>query len=253
MRIIFLVLAAACSLYSQSPSTPRASFDVASVKPASSAVAGKGEGGSISLSPNLTLRNVSLFDVVLAAYGIQEYQLSGPGWMKSESYDIVAKAGDGATTAQIREMLQGLLAERFKLAIHRDTKELSVQSMTVGKNGAKLGPRKPEGAASIGRDNGRMVFRNYTMPQFAAFLSRGNPGGPIADKTAIEGCYDFSVQLQDVDSGDERAVKMAMERAMRDGSMAWSFAAQLGLTIETRKGPVEIVVVDRVEKIPTEN
>src|ERR1017187_586637 len=118
-------------------------FDVASVKPAAP-IAGNTirvmmRGGPGSSDPGqITYTNVSLKNVLMNAYGVKDFQISGPGWLDSERYDIVAKVPRGATKEQSKVMMQNLLAERFKLALHREKKDLPMYALVVGKNGPKL-------------------------------------------------------------------------------------------------------------------
>ena len=96
-------------------------------------------GGPGSPDPGqITYSNVSLKQVLTNAYGIKSYQVSGPKWLDSERFDIVAKIAMGATKEQFQMMLQNLLAERFKLAVHHETKELPIYALVVGKGGPKL-------------------------------------------------------------------------------------------------------------------
>jgi uncharacterized protein (TIGR03435 family) len=139
------------------------------------------------------------------------------------------------------------------MTVHRESKDLAVDAIVAGKGGAKLGSPKPEGQSNIAIDRGKMVFQNYTLAKLADFLSQRSVDRPIIDATGIEGTYDFAVQLTDTPADNPMEVKVAMGRIMRDGSMARIVVEQLGLRMETRKGPAEIVVVDRAERMPIEN
>jgi uncharacterized protein (TIGR03435 family) len=174
MRICASLLFAVTLLPAQTPSEARPVFEVASIK--RSAPPGFAKGGpetNVSISgATLNMGNVSLSDMIVRAYGIKEYQLLGPPSLKTDRYDVIAKAADPTTGQQIRLMLQGLLADRFKLEIHRETKDLTVMAIVAGKSGTKLGKPKPEGPASIGIDGGKMMFQNFTMAKLAEYLSR---------------------------------------------------------------------------------
>ena len=101
------------------------------------------------------MRNVRLTSCIKWAYSVQDYQISGPGWLNTERFDIIAKAEGPAPDNQLRSMLQALLAERFKLALHRQTKELAAYALTIGKNGHKLHPSESDGPTSL-KPNGRL-------------------------------------------------------------------------------------------------
>ena len=119
--------------YSQSGTVPK--FEVASVRPSKS---GSGHSSENQTNGRFTATNVTLKDCIKFAYGLKDYQISGPAWLNDERYDIVAKAADGAATDQLMPMLQTLLTDRFRLTIHREHKELPIYALVMGKNGSKL-------------------------------------------------------------------------------------------------------------------
>jgi uncharacterized protein (TIGR03435 family) len=229
-------------------------FDVASVK-RSPPASGKGapEGNFTISGDSLTMRNASLKEMIVLAYGLKEHQVSGPDWLDSDRFDVTAKSATPVATEQVRSMLQPLLAERFKLEVHRETKDFAVAAMTVGKNGPKLGKAIPEGPVSIGIEQGKMVFQNYSMPKLAGYLSRNSGGRPVVDATGIDGFYTFSVNVLDEPSDNPIDIKKAIGMGSRDGTLARRIAEQIGLKLEDRKGPTEFLVVDHAEKTPSEN
>src|SRR5215469_4730848 len=119
----------------QSRTSAPVTFEVASVKRSQPG----GRGTSVGTDPGrLTIRNATLKFCIGWSYGVKDYQISGPGWLDSEHFDIVAKAERGALEGRLRLMLQAVLTDRFKLALHRETKELPVYALTVVKEGAKI-------------------------------------------------------------------------------------------------------------------
>ena len=127
-----LAVATACAACGQSAAT-QLSFEVASIKPNDSGMTRmRGDAGRLDYS------SVSLKLIIQRAYGVQLYQVSGPDWMASTRFDVVAKLPAGAKQFNVPEMLQSLLAERFKVAIHRETRELPIYALVVGKNGPKM-------------------------------------------------------------------------------------------------------------------
>jgi uncharacterized protein (TIGR03435 family) len=220
------------------------------------------------------IRFMTLTRLILMAYRLKPYQLSGPDWMRdwmlASKFDILAKIPEGVSKDLVPEMLQALLAERFKLAIHRENKEMQVLALVVGKNGAKLQvstaeadtfvpdpalttpPGDPYGPLRItGR---RWELLKVTMPGMAQVLTTF-VGRPVIDMTNLKGNYRVawddppapapvagqapSDMLDAVNKNIADAITAALEKA--------------GLKLEPRKSPVEIVVVDRLEKTPTEN
>jgi len=238
---------AACAAFGQSAAPPAfAVVSIKAVKPDFAALKGALQP-AISFSPSsVTMSSVTLKDVIMAAYDMKDNQISGPAALTSGWYDIIAKTDGPVPVEQIRLMLQGLLADRFKLALHRDTKELAMYALAAGKGEPKLTPGKPDGESSTGRVGGAFVFKNYSMAKLADYLSARSAGHPVMDATGINGVFNFTVQL--VDSSDVVEVKTALESLMREGNLAALVAEQLGLKLESRKSPAPILVIDHVEK-----
>ena len=197
------------------------------------------------------MRNVSLRSCIQWAYRVRGYQISGPGWLTSERYDIVAKTSSPAADDQLRPMLQRLLADRFQLALHRETKELPVYWLVAGKRGPKLRAAAGEGNSSMRPAGGGLEFRNFSMPELADRLSARpfSVDRPVLDKTGINGLFDFTMKLADNDAELKRTLE-GMERGASDFAL---FLEQLGLTLQAQKGTVEILVIDRAEKAPIGN
>jgi len=252
-KIVRLVLWASCGAFAQDAAAPPA-FEVASVKPNLSGRAG-GEGSereTIASSPgSLMMRNVSLRTGIQWAYGVRGHQVSGPDWIASERYDIVAKTSGPASEDQMRRMLQTLLADRFQLALHRETKLLPVYALVTGKRGAKLQTASGQGNSSMRPAFGGLEFRNYSMSDLAERLS-SRPFGvdrPVLDQTGLHGLFDFTMKL----AGNDAELKHTLEGMERGGADFTAFLEQLGLKLQPQKGPVEVLVIDRVEKVPVEN
>ena len=223
-------------------------FEVASVRQHKPAVA-EGRTSIDSVPGSLTIRNASLSECIKWAYLVGDYQISGPAWLMTEKYDISAKAAGPAPLNQLRQMLQTLLTDRFQLQLHRETRELPVYELVAAKSGPKLHKADPAGNTSMRGENGSFVFRGTSMPQFAEDLATlSQVDRPVLDRTGIPGVFDFNLKFGE--SNDE------MKRALITGDGASIFTLiqeQLGLKLEARKGAVEMLVIDRVERAPTEN
>ncbi len=202
--------------------------------------------------------SVTLRDCLAAAYQVKGFQISGPAWLDSEAYDINAKTDAAFTDDQLRSMLQALLAERFKLTFHRDKKELPVFALVVGRDGPKVKAAQAEGAESAGPKfqikTGSLFFPRTSMAGFADYLSRLPAiGRPVVDMTSLPGVYDINLRL--VDNPGE-AKPEDMKRSLvdwREGSAIFAQIQQLGLKLEPQKAPTDVLVIDHVEKTPTEN
>jgi len=227
-------------------------FDAATVKVSGHNPAnGEGRARSrIEFTPTtLRMTNVTIRDCVQWAYHARSFQVTGPNSIDGERYDILARTFEPASEDQMRRMLQVLLGDRFKLALHRETKTVSVFELVVDKGGPKLPPAKPAPAnpdvhsadsLPLVRD-GNFIFQNATMSEFAGKLSllRG-VDAPVIDKTGIEGSYDIVL------NGAAEAVRAG------DGASIPEFVRQIGLKMISAKDPVETIVIDTVSR-PSEN
>jgi uncharacterized protein (TIGR03435 family) len=226
-------------------------FDVISVKPAeaNSTNAGIRPTGS----QRYVATNVPVRLMMKLMYKITDSQIVGaPAWMDNDRWDVEAKTERPATLDQLHEMFQTLLADRFKLQFHKEKRELSALVLSVDKSGAKLKvsesqdwtdiPIKPAGP-------GRIVGTRVPIPYFCWFLAQ-QANIPIVDNTGLTGFYDFTLQLPTPQPGTEVPGSKVGEPAPQD-RMADAFAAlreQLGLKLESRRAPVEVYVIDHVER-----
>lgn len=233
---------------------PLPAFEVASVKPD---LRGKGGGmGSrreiITPEPGrLTMLNVSMDTCIAWAYGVKSYQVSGPGWMEDERYDIAAKAPGAVPEKELRLMIQGLLAERFKLAFHRQPKDLPVLVLQVAKNGPKFHESKDDGDFSI-QPTGKatVTIQRAAVSQLVDLLTQVLRM-PILDETGLQGRYDIAVDMTSyIPEHFDHSMGPPPDMA---GIVMAALPEQLGLKLESRKTMLDMLMVDHVEKTPTEN
>lgn len=307
-----------CAAFTQTTgATP--SFEVASIKPAAPPETSMGRGGGMIIGirmgarggpgtsdpGQITYSGMSIKTLLVNAYGVKNYQVTGPEWMDTERFDIVAKVPQGATKEDVKLMMQNLLAERFRLTLHREKKDLQMYALVVAKNGPKLkesppddpnapaanapgepGAPPPGAARTQVRDGAmlqpgpmagggirmmmqpgrmRLMGDKQTMAQFAENL--GNQvNRPVVDQTGLTKKYDITLEYAPEglsgrgpmggmlppppggggDAGAEPEVQSAptLFSALQD---------QLGLKLEQKKGPVDLLVIDHLEKTPTEN
>ncbi len=233
---------------------PAGAFEAASVKvnvshgPLSRAIA----------NGRLTYLNITLGEFIETAYGVRRYQVAAPEWItkvsSSDRYDIVAKAASRVSDDEVRAMLAPLLAERFHLAVRRQTRVVPIYALTVTKGGPKrLMPSDGEPGIYL-NGTGGLRYQNYSMSTLALWLS-GVPGvtRPVVDRTGIRGSYTFAADLLGVPAGLSAAEAKDAETRL-DGVETRVFTTlqeQLGLKLESDQAPVEFVVVDHADKIPT--
>lgn len=240
-------------------STPIA-FEVASVKTAAPCCAAGQWRESKAENDRIDFRYVTLKYCIAFAYAIKEYQVFGPAWLGEARYDIVAKGPEGARREQLPEMMQALLAERFRLEVHHEQKDFDVFVLLVGKNGAKMKtaaeqPGGPEGAAfgfsMSAAAVGKLEARHCDMTALAATLPR-LVGRPVVDQTGMAGRYDFELEFSREDMG-RMGVPDLPPPGAEPASSIFTSLHQIGLKLEPRKFPMDTVVVDSAQKIATEN
>jgi uncharacterized protein (TIGR03435 family) len=235
------LLAAAMSAQSQQPA-----FEVASIKPTHFGV----RISSVRMTPGQVLmENVSLRKCIALAYNVsedQDYAIAGPDWLRSEVYDIIAKFPPETPPEQVRMMLQELLADRFKLKLHHEFKEVPVYALVVGKNGAKLQESAPGTQGGFSMGPGHLMGRAAPITALADRLSNASfqLGRPVQDRTGLTGVYEFTLDW---------APDSAPEADASGPSLFTAVQEQLGLKLEAQRGSAEVLVVDSMERKPTEN
>ena len=225
-------------------------FDVASIKVFKSGSAP--ENRTTAISPgSLTMRQRTLRECIAWAYGLDNAnEIAGPAWLDEDQYDITAKSADAASQDQLRLMLQTLLAQRFKLKLHRKTEQRPVYRMVVGKGGAKL--REVETApikgARIGTENGFMTIQMVNKIAGLIEMLRIFLDHPALDGTGLTGVYEINLRVELNDS--QASLPQPGQTFMGFGLTPGVFSAveELGLKLISQKGPVETLVVDHAER-----
>jgi len=242
------IITAAVVLVAPAGSLPaQSAFEVASVKLDSS------ETGvdRIKISKgSLIIQNVSFRRLINMAYGIpdgREYLLSGPDWLDSENFDISAKYASEIPDADVLPMLQRLLGERFNLALHHETRQISGYAMVIGKNGPKLRPAaSARPFANFRALSGHAEGTCVSMPDLADRLSRApfQLDRPVVDFTGLTGRFDLTLDWSPIDKQAENASGPSIFSAIEE---------QLGLRLEARKLPLEVLIVDHADRVPAAN
>jgi len=234
------------------------SFEVATIKPSNPDAPGIG----IRMNGrNFSTLNTTLSDLITFAYGIHARQITGaPGWVETDKFDLAAipdKPGM-PNDKQIKGMMQKLLADRFKLTFHHDKKELGVFLITLGKTGPKLtkNDSNPDGLPGLGMNGmGRVSARNATIADFAGLMQGRILDRPVVDQTGLAGRFDFTLQWTPDDSqygGRGGQAPPPANGANAPPNLFDAMQEQLGLKIESTKAPVDVLVIDHVEK-PSDN
>jgi uncharacterized protein (TIGR03435 family) len=245
------LLLAAYAAFGQPAASP--AFEVASVKAAPPGRGGRGDGMHGPLSQihsepgSLTMRNVSLNSAIAWAYGVQQFQVSGPGWLPTEHYNITAKASGAAPEDQLRLMLRALLADRLKFAAHTEQKVMPYYLLTVAKGGPKFKESTEEGepVLSAGPNSSTAIIRRVPISQLIDMIQM-ILRAPIVDQTGLKGRYDATLNIGAL-------ISTPIQNDDMTGTVITAVQDLLGLKLEPKKGPVDMLVVDHAEKVPTEN
>jgi uncharacterized protein (TIGR03435 family) len=200
----------------------------------------------------MTATNVSLRQLIVFAYQVHDFQISGPDWLRSQHFDIQAEGEHWANREERPAILQNLLVERFKLTSHRETKELPVFALVVAKDGPRLQSVKPNGNSGVSSGRGNMTLEKASMKEIVDSLSL-KVDRPVIDKTGLTGA--FNGELHWTPDDVQPSPPGAGDSALPDSgpSIFTALQEQFGLKLIARRGPVEVVVIDHVEKLPTEN
>jgi uncharacterized protein (TIGR03435 family) len=236
MRARLLLTLAASVLCAQTAPTQ---FEVSSIHPntANDTRTSMNWGG-----PTFTVTGITLKRLVMQAYNLQDFQVTGgPAWFDKDRWDLTAKAPDGINTKPevLRVMLQSLLAERFHLSAHLESKQMTVLVLYTAKGGSKLKQSAPDAGNSWTTGRGILKGGNQTTDDFARMLA-GQLTQQVIDKTGLTGKFDYELKWEaDEKGGDGPSVFAALQE-------------QMGLRLDSEKAPVELFVVDRADR-PTDN
>lgn len=265
-------------------------FEVASIRPTSSDTFQKVNVGVHIDGARVTISSFSLRDYIRVAYGVKDYQITGPEWLGSERFDVSATLPPGSGQDKVRDMMKALLADRFGMKLHHESKEFPVYALMIGKGPLKLveSPLDPEGtdnpkgavnvAASGGRDgvnvswgrgayfafaNNKLEAKKLTTAAIAETLARF-VDKPVVDMTGLTGTYDLTLNFTEEDyramlirSGVNAGVVLPPQalRLMESASGDSLFSAiqEAGLKLDSRKAPLDVLVIEKIDKSPTDN
>jgi uncharacterized protein (TIGR03435 family) len=279
---LFFALATASAIFCQAPAPPP-EFEVASVKPAAPLGPGSLSVGVHMDGAMVRCTSLSLLNYLNMAYDVKDYQIIGPDWLASERYDIVAKRPEGVEGEQaLRGMMASLLQDRFKLTMHRETRDLPAYALVVGKGGLKIKEVPPDadavdnskvdvnvtgggrggttvdlgGGSSLSYQMTTMTAKKVTFESITDSLSKFLDR-PVVDMTGLTGKYNFTLEYSAAE------LRTFVKANGADASMIPDFGdptisiftsvETLGLKLEARKAPVPVIVIDSAQKTPTAN
>ena len=289
MRTFLLATLSAGCLLAQAPSDLQ--FEVASIRPSQPSSNDNVTIGLHLDGAQVRIVALPMRDYIAMAYRVKLYQVTGPDWITSDKFDLSAKLPAGSNSDQIRDMLQSLLAERFGMKLHREKKDLPVYALTLGKSPLKIQESAPDvsgepapakgdlnAAVSGGANgvsvnlgngsyytfaNGKFTVKKVTMDMLGRQLER-YVDRPIVDLTGLKGNYDLTVTVTPEDA-QTMLIRAAVNAGVSlpaqvvqladHGSIASLLDGfeQLGLKMDSRKAPLDVLVVDQASKTPTGN
>jgi uncharacterized protein (TIGR03435 family) len=217
------------------------SFEVTSVKPNKS---GSNDSSTNTTDGSIQAQNVSLRQLIFRAYGVSGYSLIGPDWLGDDKFDIAAKQPGGAAQNEMRAMLRSLLADRFGLVAHFESKSLSGYALMAGKKPPTLHEKPANVGVNTHSGGGKLNATNVSMTDLAGLLSR-QLDQPVQDQTGLPGVSDISLEWSpdgQVAAGEARP-----------SSIFTAIQEQLGLKLQPEKVTVDVLVIDHVERVPAEN
>jgi len=287
MKLVLHIFVTCLLLPAVSSAQARKEFEVASIKPSTERPINQVVVGVHIDGSQARISFLSLKDYIGTAFRVRGNQIVGPDWLASQRFDIVAKLPEGASQADVPEMLQTLLMDRFQMKMRRETRELPVYALKIASTGLKLTESGPGvlnsngtvdvaaggnangiamnfgGGSSISMGSNNLEIKKLTMPLIADSLTRFLDR-TVVDMTNLKGAYDLTVDLTPEDRISmmiRAAVNAGMTLpsqalAMMDNASNASIFEGLkkaGLSLEPQKAPLEVLVIDAIEKSPTEN
>jgi uncharacterized protein (TIGR03435 family) len=233
--------------------SPLMKFEVASIKPAPPVGAGAWTTPGRSLGVRLdkaqaNFGGMSPAALISYAYGVKLAQISGPEWLTTERFDIVAKLPDGASTERVPEMMQALLEERFALKLRRESKEFPVYALVAAKTGIKLTPTPEDFDPKENSDRLGLPILSLTL------LLERMVDLPVLDETGLRGQFLFPSQaISQAVSGAGRARQGAAEASEPADTSVAGLLLPLGMRLEKKKSNLPVLVVESMRQLPTEN
>jgi uncharacterized protein (TIGR03435 family) len=249
--LVGVTLIALLSCGARGQSTEITSFEVASVK---AAVPDAPRGRNSVMGDRVVFNNTTLLNVLAKAFDVKvRNQIVGPSWIFTDRYDIAAKAPDNTPKDQIPRMLQALLINRFKLVLHHETRELRAYALIIGKGRLKLVEDNSGDKNSMVVNNGRREARSMSIAVLAQMASQ-TLGLAVLDLTGLKGYYDFPYDFSLEETGGMNTPPVTPGLAAANSAPSiFTIMENLGLKLESRKAPFDVIVIDAGDKVPTEN
>ncbi len=242
-----VVLAANCCLVARSQVSDPGEFEAVSVKPHVSSGAPLERAGIEEDKALVRIDNLSLRALIGTAYLVKGFQIAGPNWLETDTFDIVAKLPTDYQRDQFPALMQRMLSDRFKLAVHHESRPASAYALVVAKGGLKLHESAGPRTYHTGRQ-GLIEGHQWSMTELADALA-GFLGHPVGNQTGLRALYDLKLEW----NPQELAVQSETRGASGGPSLFTAVQEQLGLKLEGIRTQLDFVVVDHAERVPIPN
>jgi uncharacterized protein (TIGR03435 family) len=246
-RSILFVLAANCCLLPRSQVSQAGEFEAVSVKPHISSGAPLERAGIEEEKAFARIDNLSLRTLIGIAWRVKGFQIAGPNWLETSTFDIVAKLPTDYQRDQLPALMQRMLSDRFKVAVHHETRSAPAYALVVAKSGPKLQESAGPRTYHTGR-RGLIEGHQWSMTELADALS-GFLEHPVADQTGLRALYDLKLEW----NPRELAAQSESPGAAGAPSLFTALQERLGLRLEPTRAPLDFVVVEHAERAPTPN
>ena len=231
-----------CMAFCAQAQTALPAYEAASIKVST---APNNNSSSNGTKGQVVFTNVTLHRLIERAWEVKPAQVSGPGWLDDVRFDIAAKYPADSKSEERFLMLRELLQERLKVAVHTETKDLPGYVLTVAKGGFKLKPVDGANGSDTNHSGGKihtMVAKRTSLSTLADVLTR-SLGELVVDKTGLDGAYDFELRWTQEEQLDGPDTAPSIFAALQE---------TLGIKLQAQKIPMSVIVVDRAERVPTE-
>jgi len=207
---------------------------------------GSGQRSSRATADQITFTNQTLKQLVVIAYRVLPFQVEAPDWTESVRFDITAKYPLGTNDEDRMAMLRMLLEDRFHLAVHHESKQVSGYALVIAKGGFKLQPAEPGEGTVSENSQGSVAFLRATKTDMSvlAYYLGDYLGEAVVDQTGLKGVYDFQLRCANDSAGASAEPLPSLFTALQE---------TLGLNLQRQKVPVDIIVIDHADRTPVEN
>jgi len=245
VTLVAVMLLLTCKVGASLSQNQPLTYEVTSIKPNNSSRPG---ASTHTFAGLFTATNTTVRYLIQYAYSLRDFQVAGgPTWIGSEKYDIEAKSGSKAEDHEFSSMMRSILADRFQLKFHRETREVPVYALVLAKSGPKLASARQDEKSSMDANRGELTVRNATVADLASILSN-TLDRKVIENTGLTGHYNLTLKWTPDDSQAQPQKADLRLGSSKGPSIFTAIQEQLGLKLESTKAPLEVFVIDSAQK-----